>query len=144
MASETGMIQTRQHSVGDSGEFTRYDDLAALRRDDDSNLRRGMDCCHSASECRKAEMRNEEALSCDENMQNRTSYRAGLLASAERELASFARAVSELFGADQARQSVEDWMQELESMDWRSEKTIPAWRHLTIAAAARLAGRVNC
>lgn len=67
----------------------------------------------------------------------------GLCPCAERELAAFARAVEELFGPEQARQSIEDWMEELESMDWRSQETVRDWRRLTIAAAARLAGRVN-
>jgi hypothetical protein len=62
---------------------------------------------------------------------------------AERELSAFARAVEELFGPEQARQSIEDWMEELESMDWRTQKGVRDWRRLTIAAAARLASRVN-
>ena len=34
---------------------------------------------------------------------------------AERELSAFARAVEGLFGPEQAQQSIEDWMEELES-----------------------------
>ena len=66
-----------------------------------------------------------------------------LCAGAERELAAFARAVQALFGPEQARQAIEDWMEELESMDWRSQETVRDWRGLTIAAAARLARRIN-
>jgi plasmid stabilization system protein ParE len=62
---------------------------------------------------------------------------------AEKELAAYARAVLELFGPEQARQSVEDWMEELELMDLPGEKAIPDWRRLTIAAASRLAVRVQ-
>ena len=62
---------------------------------------------------------------------------------AEKELAAFARAVQELFGPEQARQAIEDWMEELESVDWRSQKTVRDWRGLTTAAAVRLASRVN-
>jgi hypothetical protein len=68
---------------------------------------------------------------------------ATLLPSAENELAAFARAVQELFGAEQARQSIDDWMDELETMDWWSQGAMPDWRALTIAAAVRLASRVN-
>lgn len=62
---------------------------------------------------------------------------------AEKELAAFARAVQELFGPEQARQAIEDWMEELESVDWRSQKTVRDWRGLTTSAAVRLARRVN-
>lgn len=66
-----------------------------------------------------------------------------LCACAERELAAFALAVQALFGPEQARQAIEDWMQELESMDWPSLETVRDWRGLTVAAAVRLASRVN-
>jgi hypothetical protein len=62
---------------------------------------------------------------------------------AEKELAAYARAVRELFGSEQARQSTEDWMAELESMDWPGRDAAPDWRGVTIRAAARLAHRVN-
>jgi len=62
---------------------------------------------------------------------------------AERELAAYAREVEELFGPEQARLSIEDWMEELESIDWRNHVTVRDLRALTIAAAVRLAGRVN-
>jgi hypothetical protein len=61
---------------------------------------------------------------------------------AERELAAFGRAVRELFGSEQERQSIEDWMQELESMDRSKREANTDWRHLTIAAAVRLSNRV--
>jgi hypothetical protein len=66
---------------------------------------------------------------------------AGFLSDAEKELAAFARAVQELCGAGQVRQSIEDWIEELESMDWRCEEAVPDWRGITIAAAVRLASR---
>jgi len=62
---------------------------------------------------------------------------------AENELAAFAGAVQELFGAEQARQSIENWMEELGAMDWWSQGAMPDWRALTIAAAVRLASRVD-
>jgi hypothetical protein len=61
---------------------------------------------------------------------------------AERELGALLAAVTELFGADQARQAAEDWLSELESLE-----TLPNngdWRPITIAAATRLAQRLNC
>ncbi len=66
-----------------------------------------------------------------------------LTGSADRELAAFAGAVDELFGPEQARQSVEDWMEKLESMEWPDGGATPDWRRLTIAAAASLACRVR-
>lgn len=66
-----------------------------------------------------------------------------LCSDAEKELAAFARAVQELFGPEQARQAIEDWMEELQSIDWRGQETARDCRGLTIAAAVRLARRVN-
>jgi hypothetical protein len=37
-----------------------------------------------------------------------------LMASAERELAAFMRAVSEMFGAEHARRAADDWLDELD------------------------------
>lgn len=68
---------------------------------------------------------------------------AELLPNAEKELAAYARAVLELFGSEQAQQSVEDWLEELESIDLPAEGAIPDWRRLTMAAASRLAVRVQ-
>jgi hypothetical protein len=68
---------------------------------------------------------------------------AGLLPEAERELTAFARAVAQLFGSEQARQCIEDWTEELELTDWPAGEACPDWRRITIAAAHRLACRVN-
>jgi|SRR5579872_5048393 len=61
---------------------------------------------------------------------------------AEQELGTFFRVVTNLFGAEQATLSAEDWLHELETSN-----DIPAsmreYRLITIRAAARLAGRVN-
>jgi len=67
----------------------------------------------------------------------------GRLRVAERHLAAFARAVNELYGPEQAQQSVQDWIEELESMDWPAGEAAPDWRRVSIAAAARLARRVQ-
>ncbi len=67
---------------------------------------------------------------------------ADLMAAAERGLSAFFRAVTELFGAEQAEASAEDWLRELSG-----SRDMPAtprqWRTLTIAAAVRLASRVS-
>lgn len=75
--------------------------------------------------------------------QNCVELTAELLPGAERELAAFARVVEEQFGGAQARQSIEDWMAELELMDWQKRDEVPVWRQVTIASTIRLAGRVS-
>jgi hypothetical protein len=60
---------------------------------------------------------------------------------AERELSAFIRAVTELFGPEQARLSAEDWLDELELRDSLPRATSRDWRAVTVAAAARLANR---
>src|ERR1700731_1953221 len=57
---------------------------------------------------------------------------------AEKELSAFIRAVDQLFGAEQARQSALDWIEELGRMNWPSGESIPAWRRATVGASARL------
>lgn len=66
-----------------------------------------------------------------------------LMASAERELGAFIKAVTDCFGPEQARLAAEDWLEEFDS-----KETLPGlggydWRSITIAAASRLATRVN-
>ena len=65
------------------------------------------------------------------------------LASAERELSAFFAAVHQLFGPAHARHAADNWMEELERTDWISEVQAINWRPVTIAAAARLAGRAK-
>ena len=62
---------------------------------------------------------------------------------AERELSSFLAAVKELYGPEQARLSAEDWLDESELTDGPPRSEARNWRAVTIAAAARLANRVN-
>jgi hypothetical protein len=62
---------------------------------------------------------------------------------AERELASFISGVTELFGPEEARASTEDWLDEAEIMDAPPRSTGRDWRAVTIAASARLAGRID-
>ena len=52
---------------------------------------------------------------------------ADLIAIAERELGAFIRAVTELFGPEQARLAAEDWVDELELMDTLPGPTRRDW-----------------
>jgi hypothetical protein len=62
---------------------------------------------------------------------------------AERELSSFIAGVTELYGPEQARLSEKDWLDESELMDSPPLSTNRRWRAVTIAASARLAGRLS-
>jgi len=68
---------------------------------------------------------------------------AELVVIAERELGAFIRAVTELFGPEQARLAAEDWVDELELMDALPGPTRREWGSVTIAASAQLARRLN-
>jgi hypothetical protein len=61
---------------------------------------------------------------------------------AERELAAFFNAIAQLFGAEQAELSAEDWLRELIEIDG-----LPAsareWRLITVKVSTRLASRVS-
>jgi hypothetical protein len=59
----------------------------------------------------------------------------------ELELSAFIRAVTELFGPEQARLSTKDWLDQSEPMDSPHTATRKEWRAATIAASARLAKR---
>jgi hypothetical protein len=61
---------------------------------------------------------------------------------AERELSAFIRAVTQLFGPEEAKLSAEDWLDESELMDSPPRSTSRNWRAVTIAASARLANRL--
>jgi hypothetical protein len=62
---------------------------------------------------------------------------------AERELSSFLAAVAELYGQQQAGLAAEDWLHESALMEHPPRSGVRKWRAVTIAAAARLAHRVN-
>jgi hypothetical protein len=65
-----------------------------------------------------------------------------LITMAEKELAAFFSAVTELFGSEQALLFAEDWLHELLAIN-----DLPVsprqWRLLTVKVSARLASRVN-
>ena len=62
-----------------------------------------------------------------------------LMIMAERELAAFLGAVTELYGAEQAEISAEIWLDELESMNSLPGAASRDWRAVTVAALACLA-----
>lgn len=62
---------------------------------------------------------------------------------ADRELSSFIAAVTALYGRDQSELAAQDWLDESELMDSPPRSDERDWRAVTIAAAARLANRVN-
>lgn len=68
---------------------------------------------------------------------------AELMAMAERELAAFLGAVTELYGAEQAEISAEIWLEELDSMSNLPGPASRDWRTVTVAALARLANHLT-
>jgi hypothetical protein len=82
-------------------------------------------------------MLEKRKLSWDAETDRCLQLADGFLILAEKELSAFIRAVDELFGAEQARQSALDWIEELKNMDWPSGES-PDWRRATVGASARL------
>jgi hypothetical protein len=66
---------------------------------------------------------------------------ADLIILAERELAAFARAVTELFGPEEASLSTAEWIDELGSLNWQAGPGASDFRRITFAASSRLAHR---
>ena len=62
---------------------------------------------------------------------------------AQRELGAFLYVVSESYGPEEAAISADDWLDELTALDRVGDPTPSDWRLITIAAANRLATRVN-
>jgi hypothetical protein len=67
---------------------------------------------------------------------------AELITTAETELAAFHEAVFRRYGLKEARKSAQNWVEELETMDWPADWALLNWRHVTIAAADCLALRI--
>jgi hypothetical protein len=67
---------------------------------------------------------------------------AELMTTAETELAAFYEAVFRRYGPKEARKAAQNWIEELEMMDWPADWALPNWRHVTIAAADCLAFRI--
>ena len=74
--------------------------------------------------------------------QFRNSTCAHQIQIAEHELSAFVRAVTQLFGPEEAKLSAEDWLNESESVDRSPRSTGRDWRSVTVAASARLANRI--
>jgi hypothetical protein len=73
---------------------------------------------------------------------NSSSGCTDFVTAAERELSAFFRAVTELFGTEQAELSAEDWLHEFTAMDGVPAST-RRLRQITAKASTRLAHRVN-
>jgi hypothetical protein len=63
---------------------------------------------------------------------------AELMTTAETELAAFYEAVFKRYGLKEAKKAAQDWIEELETMDW----PLANWHHVTIVAADCLAFRI--
>ncbi len=81
------------------------------------------------------------AVSC-RSSQHFNPRSAGLMSSAEQELAAFFNAVKQLFGREQAELSANDWLDELAESGCLPSSTRD-WRLVTVKALTRLATRVN-
>src|SRR6202795_2157635 len=66
-----------------------------------------------------------------------------LWSSQRRNERAYLRAVTELFGPEQARLAAEDWVDELELTDALPGPTRRDWGSVTVAASAQLARRLN-
>lgn len=77
------------------------------------------------------------------NRQPKNPDCAGSMSLAERELAAFFGAVTELYGSELADFAAEEWLRELDATD-----DLPAsareWRWLTVKVSARLPSRTLC
>ena len=56
---------------------------------------------------------------------NQSQAKCNLFISAMKELAAFFTAIDNLFGPEQARRSAINWIEELDSIDWQSEDSMP-------------------
>jgi hypothetical protein len=67
---------------------------------------------------------------------------AELMTTAETELAAFYEAVFRQYGLKEAKKAAQDWIEELETMDWPADWILPNWHQVTIVAANCLAFRI--
>jgi hypothetical protein len=114
--------------------FLRFSGLIAIEIAGSTDFR--------LQESRRA-MNERQLIPLYEWKNSRSPADADLLVIAERELGAFIRAVTELFGPEQARLAAEDWVDELELMDALPGPTRRDWGSVTIAASAQLARRLN-
>jgi hypothetical protein len=88
-------------------------------------------------------MYQEKAISIENKTNDCVGFSDRLLPRAEHELGAFVGAVKTLFGPAHVGESIEDWFEEFELIDWPAGGAIPDWRGVTIAAAVRLASRIE-
>jgi hypothetical protein len=87
-------------------------------------------------------MRDKKAAPGLHVKQSSFSPDAALQGEAQRELAAFYAAVSEMYGPEEAMRAALDWIEALEKTDSISGGSLPDWRQATVAAASGLASRV--
>jgi len=94
------------------------------------------------SDCLRSEdFLDEDAVSTQKPSANPNC--AELMTLAERELAAFVGAVTELCGPQRAGLAADVWLHELESLAALPGPTSRDWRRVTVAALARLASRLT-
>ena len=81
-------------------------------------------------------------LASYQSLKNSNPCSPDFIAMAEHELSAFFKAVTQLFGAEQAELSAEDWLRELVEIDGLPAST-REWRLITAKVSSRLASRVN-
>lgn len=86
-------------------------------------------------------MRQQGSMRPGQQLKSTAAPAANLIILAERELAAFYKAVSELFGPEQARLSTAEWIDELRSTNWPAEPGVSDFHRITTAASATLAHR---
>ena len=75
-------------------------------------------------------------------LNNSSSPCPDVMTMAERELSAFFKAITRLFGSEQAELSAEDWLHELIEIDGLPAST-REWRLITAKVSTRLASRVT-
>src|ERR1700760_2740468 len=88
-------------------------------------------------------MNERRPIPLDEWKTRHSPADADLMIIAKRELGAFIRAVTELFGPEQASLAAKDWVNELELMDALPGPSRRDWGSVTVAASAQLARRLN-
>jgi len=86
-------------------------------------------------------MCHRESMRTSRELEETALSDAELITLAERELAAFASAVTELFGPEQASLSTAEWIDGLESLHWSASPVVSDFRRITTAASAKLAYR---
>ena len=81
-------------------------------------------------------------LTINKPRNNHDPHCAGVMAMAERELAAFFSAVTELFGPELAELSVEEWLEELVATN-NLPSSSREWRRISLNICKRLAARLS-